>query len=236
MKSLTSKVSTRLKSVFASLAVIASSSLAANASIVYFNPADVIVSDPANSSVNTIYIDLPNGTASTTPGPSDSLYVVNAGAMMTFGIIPFGGLLWNNQPGWEGVDRLNAGTMIGPSGQLSYPNSWVGSPGNDGFGWSVGGGGAQSVTGYFGYKLEQTGIYGWAQLTVTLNQITSEKTVTLLDFAYQSSPGVGILAGDKGLGGGPSSVPEPGTLTLAAIGITGIVAARIRRNKKAAAA
>lgn len=59
--------------------------------------------------------------------------------------------------------------------------------------------------------------FGWARFDVTAGLNIS---ATLIDYAYEDTPGVAILAGDNGAG--PSSVPEPATAALLTLAITGL--------------
>jgi hypothetical protein len=58
--------------------------------------------------------------------------------------------------------------------------------------------------------------FGWARVSVD-----DDLTMTLVDWAYESTPGVGILAG---------AVPEPASLGLLALGAAGVIA--LRRGRK----
>lgn len=228
MKSLTSKASTRRKSVLARLAVIASLSLAANASIVYFNPADITASSAGGQ---TIYIDVNGGQAGYTSfGQANDLLAFFQGNQLLFDLpndLHSENLCWM----FGGPLALSYGAQIAPFSGVNY--QWDMAHFADPGPWSF----PSPHTGYLGFRFDPTGgmslnNYGWAHYTYDQNA----HTITLLDFAYQTTPGVGTFAGEGGPGGGPSSVPEPGTLALAALGVTGLVAVRIRRNKKAAAA
>jgi hypothetical protein len=66
--------------------------------------------------------------------------------------------------------------------------------------------------------------YGWAELTFPDSSGTA---ATLEGWAYDYTPGEGILAGDTG----QSSTPEPSTLPLAllAMGFAGIAMLRSRK-------
>ena len=64
-------------------------------------------------------------------------------------------------------------------------------------------------------------LYGWIRVNVD----TSTQTFEILDWAYESDPSKGIVAG---------TVPEPGTLGLLAAGAVGVGAMR-RRKKQASA-
>jgi hypothetical protein len=71
--------------------------------------------------------------------------------------------------------------------------------------------------------------YGWAQISACTYDDTDtcdpSSTMTIYDWAYQTSVGVGIQAG--------SGTPEPSTLSLFALGAAGLAAFRLRRKKAA---
>ncbi len=96
-------------------------------------------------------------------------------------------------------------------------------------GWTAG------ETAYLGLRMDR-GLdgysYGWARLTFGL-ELTDP--VTISGFAFQSDPNVAVLAGDQG--GGPTPVPEPGTMAVGAGLFALAVGAHLRRRreKKAAA-
>lgn len=71
--------------------------------------------------------------------------------------------------------------------------------------------------------------YGWIGVQIT-NEADATGLVT--GFAYESTPGVGIMAGDIGAGaGGGANVPEPGSAILAVVGALVIVAGLLRRKR-----
>ena len=74
---------------------------------------------------------------------------------------------------------------------------------------------------YMGFKTAQ-GNYGW--LEVTWDGTNFE----ILSGAYETDPGVAILAGQ---GAGPAAVPEPGTWAAAALRAGGAAVARWRKRR-----
>ncbi len=74
--------------------------------------------------------------------------------------------------------------------------------------------------------------FAWAHIqTSFINSTTNESiTITLVDFAYESSPGVAIFAGVTGV------TPEPATAGLALLGLGACGLAAWRKRKQAAAA
>jgi hypothetical protein len=135
-----------------------------------------------------------------------------------------------------GPQALTLGTLIsaanatGPGGFLS--RSFASSPFSAKSGnWSADAGPGVEVSGYLGLEFDISGSahYGWAQLVIavdgTLGPLAS---VTLVDYAYEDQPGVGIMAGET-----VSAVPEPSGLALFAMGAAGLMALRrIRQNRQ----
>jgi len=80
---------------------------------------------------------------------------------------------------------------------------------------------------YIGLRFDGPGndlYYGWADVTTV-----DKQTLTLWGYAHEPS-GEPIRVGDKGLQ--PPGVPEPGTLSLLALGAVGLAAVRVRRSKR----
>ena len=67
--------------------------------------------------------------------------------------------------------------------------------------------------------------FGYAQLG------TANDGATLVSYAFETTPGLAIIAGDRGA---PVRVPEPSTLGLLALGAASVLAARRRRRAMAA--
>ena len=112
---------------------------------------------------------------------------------------------------------LGYGTMVDASAAGNY---WVagdteGDVGLYGYGWYsvVGNFGG---TKYFGFSMQDGGNthYGWAQINIS----GSRNDITLMAFGVETSPGVGI----------PVGAPEPMTLSLLALGASGLFARRKR--------
>ncbi len=90
-------------------------------------------------------------------------------------------------------------------------------------------------SGYLGFKfLSNSNTYfGWAHLKVTADAITGE-TASISQFAYDTCPNEGIAAGqthNSNTCSQPTNTPEPGTLSLLAMGAVGLFA--LRRKKLA---
>ena len=134
--------------------------------------------------------------------------------------------------GPNGVDRLRSGSLIGPGGANGFTTArkaqmgfWaatyipLGRVYGTSFGyWARGGG-------FLGLKFLLNGQphYAWADLQVSQNQGRGGGgfNVTLLGYAYESCPNVGIVAGAPG-SGSCAPTPEPGTLGLLALGALGL--------------
>ena len=83
-------------------------------------------------------------------------------------------------------------------------------------GWNGG------ATGYVGLEINggSGSNYGWAQISYVDNFGSS--TLTLIDFAYETTTGVGIETG---------AIPEPTNLALLVAGAAGLLALRRSRQK-----
>lgn len=76
-------------------------------------------------------------------------------------------------------------------------------------------------SGYMGLEFEADGetYYGWARISADYDDIY----VVIHEWAYESTPGIGIAAGATGV------IPEPATFTLLCIGGLGLSICRRRR-------
>lgn len=78
--------------------------------------------------------------------------------------------------------------------------------------------------GYLGFQLSG-GEYGWMFISTHADGLNS--SISVRDWAYESAPGTGILAGDTG---SSSPVPEPGSALMLAAGLA--MAAKRRRTTR----
>jgi hypothetical protein len=78
---------------------------------------------------------------------------------------------------------------------------------------------------YLGFEFTTSGQFynGWAQIIASTGIPPGTESATLVDYAYDTTPGESIAAGE---------VPEPSSLVLFALGAAGIVALQRRRAAK----
>ncbi len=201
----------------------------ASASIVYWNPADVVL---PRSTTSVIGFDLTNGAIFTNESsssyysfrilnnifgaPLDEVRVINSSSYNHHSVVGTGGY---------NIGKLGAGVSISSSSTFVTGNGYFDYHDYSNYEWEAGSG---SKTGYIGLRFK-TGPdvhYGWAQLPYD----DGANTVTLHDFAYENVADTGILAGAT-----TSAVPEPAAATLLLALAAGSVATyRRRRDTRAA--
>jgi MYXO-CTERM domain-containing protein len=204
----------------AALGIVASS---ADAAVVNNNPADLATSFNGTSNASTnVYFDVDGGSSSNAAfaGADYFLNYTNDSAEKP----ELASLLSTNALG--PVQLAKGGTSndytvkFGPGAVIDAAHSnWSGNgwlengDNNDGL-WT------SSGVGFAGLRLDLGGTggfnYGWARIDYN----DDANTMTLLDFAYETTPDVGIT----------TPIPEPHSLALAALGAAGIGALRRRHN------
>lgn len=122
---------------------------------------------------------------------------------------------------YSSAARLAGGQFVGPGGNFINPSNFnqVGTMAsyNGYFGeWNLG------DTAYVGLRFSSGGqtYYGWAHVHINANA-----SITLMDFAYDNTPGTGLVTG---------VVPEPSTLSILLL-TAGAAGMGAYRRRKAAA-
>lgn len=216
-------------------AASAAASSTTSADVIYFNPTDVTT--PDSGAARLIYFNPRDGAVALPPQPAEEaakyqfvLFGGTDGPPPTYftsvrpnASFPANDGLTLRSGNYNEVARLAAGQAIGAGGVFQAPYGTL-ADGTYGYGnWNDLG------AGFFGFSfgLNDGTHYGWAQIS-----IANDYRITLMDFAYESVPGLEILAGQT------VSVPEPATTSLVAFGLgaAGLSAYRARRRKQAAAA
>lgn len=224
--------SNRFGNYSATVLALTTSVVGSQAAIVYTNPTDVVLGVGDNIGVDFINGDFVAGGALIVDYfGSNYIQLFSGGGVNS--------LAYDGRPGppflpTEGaqLSRFASGQSIGASGGAAGWNTEITSYANfnnePGFPWNPNSG---SVTGYVGVRLDNIGegnvnyYYGWLRMTYD----KTAQTVTLHDFAYQSTQNVAINAG---------AVPEPAeTGLLAALGAGGLATWRkLRQKRKSTAA
>jgi hypothetical protein len=111
-------------------------------------------------------------------------------------------------------DTISTSAKLDASGKLVAYDLTTNNP--DGYFSNTGG------ANYLGFVFAGTGgpQAGWAQIATTAN--ASGSSFEVLDYAYENDPNVSINAGQ-------TVTPEPSTISLLALGASGLVAVRRRR-------
>ena len=220
--------SNRFGNYSATVLALTTSAVGSQAAIVYTNPTDVVLGVNENIGVDFINREFVAGGALTVDyfNPNYVQLFFAGGNSLAFD-----GRLDVDPPG-PGPVNLTRFTLTQPIGAAGGAAGWNEGPGyasyanfnnEPGFAWNPPSG---SVTGYVGVRLDNIGegnvnyYYGWLRMTYDKDA----QTLTLHDFAYQSTQNVAINAG---------AVPEPAeTGLLAALGAGGLATWRKLRQKR----
>lgn len=216
--------SNRFGNYSATVLALTTSAVGSQAAIVYINPTDLTLSVGDSATVDFINRDFDTGTG-VIVDLFDTNYLQLFGATGGVSALAFDG-------GTEGrLSRFTLGQSIGSTGGSAGWKSgfsYADFRDESGYPWNPGTG---SISGYVGVQLNDVGdgptdfYYGWIRMTYD----KTAQTVTLHDFAYQSTQNVAINAG---------AVPEPAeTGLLAALGAGGLATWRkLRQKRKSTAA
>jgi hypothetical protein len=209
-------------------AAIGSAALAAvpgsaSAAVVISDPADVSTAFSVNTASSTnVYFDVDGGASGNAPfaGADYFLNYTNDSAEKP----ELAALLSTNalgpvQAAKGGTSndytvKFGSGAVIDAAHPTWASNGWLENGNNNDGLWTSNG------VGFAGLRFDLGGTgsfnYGWARIDYN----DDANTMTLLDFAYETTPNVGIT----------TPIPEPHSLALAALGAAGICALRQRRQ------
>ena len=192
----------------------------ADATIVFFNPADIQV--PLDNLAG-IYINMETGafgtSAAAVPGWDVNIFNPNSYYLQTYTEGSGAGILGYTSGAYDYANRLAAGANIGPGGNFIFGGITTMSYAGTGGQW-IG-----NASGFLGVSFTLAGgqtMFGWIGINVT-NSV--EATIT--SWAFENNGGA-IAAG---------AVPEPSTvaLSLLAAGAAGLGYWRRRKKSQAAA-
>jgi hypothetical protein len=202
------------KHIVAAAAVAAGVAASANAGIVYSG----VINFACAVDIDGCYINVETGVLSNGPGSGVPGWDVNpyssSGGMNFFNSTGGGQL---RQPGQTTgpAGNLAAGTVIGSTGSFNTATSNV--YGTASAGWQYS---AINMIGFRFVSAAGTTHYGWMRFAMGApGSAGTAMTRTVVDYAYESTAGVSILAG--------AGVPAPGALAL--LGFAGLAGARRRR-------
>ena len=213
-------MSNRLANHFA-LAAVATAAVAAtsNAAVVYSG----IVNFACNVDTDGAYINvqtglMSNGPASGVPGWDVNPYSTSGG--MNFFNSTGGGQMRRAGIGSGTAGNLAVGTSIGSTGSWNTSSSNVyGTTSTTGLlgGWTYS---SQNIIGFKFVGTGGTTHYGWMRFAMGANNggTTAGPTRTIVDYGWESTAGVAILAG--------AGVPAPGAIAL--LGLAGLATRRRR--------
>lgn len=127
-----------------------------------------------------------------------------------------------------GLPVTPAGTMIDAAYAATYPPQPVTDTAGRGYMYENGDGTAvvgdwsntATTDAYVGVELSLSGGTSFGWLHFIDDPVSDPLSLTLVDYAYESTPNVGITAG---------VIPEPSVAALGALGLAGLLASRRRR-------
>ena len=216
-------MSNRLANHFA-LAAVATAAVAAtsNAAVVYSG----IINFACNVDTDGAYINvqtglMSNGPASGVPGWDVNPYCTNGSNAMQFYNSTGGGLMRRPGVTTGTAGNLAVGTSIASTGSWSTSGSNVyGTTSTTGLlgGWTYS---SQNIIGFKFVGTGGTTHYGWMRFAMGANSggTTVGPTRTVVDYGWESTAGVAILAG-------AGAVPAPGAIAL--LGLAGLATRRRR--------
>ena len=203
------------KHVLVAAAVAMGATAAANAAVVYSG----VINFSCAVDIDGCYINVETNTLSNGPGAGVPGWDVNpyssAGGMNFFNSTGGGQL---RKPGQTTgpAGNLAEGTVIGSTGSFNTATSNV--YGNAAAGWQYS---AINMIGFRFVSAAGTTHYGWMRFAMgAAGSAGTAMTRTVVDYGYESTAGVSILAG-------AGAVPAPGALAL--LGVAGLAGKRRRR-------
>ena len=207
------------KHVLVAAAVAMGATAAANAAVVYSG----VINFSCAVDIDGTYINVETNTLSNGPGSGVPGWDVNPYNSSTSG----SGMNFYNSTG--GGQMRYPGVTTGPAGNLALGTS-IGSTGSFNtattsvvFGSAAGNWqySAENVIGFRFVSAAGTTHYGWMRFLMGSQPATGNLvTRTVVDYGYESTAGVSILAG-------AGAVPAPGALAL--LGVAGLAGKRRRR-------
>ena len=204
------------KHIVAAAAVAAGVAASANAGIVYSG----VINFACAVDIDGCYINVQTGVFSNGPGSGVPGWDVNpysSGGGMNFFNSTGGGQMRYPGVTTGPAGNLALGTSIGATGSFNTSTTGVvfGSAAGN---WKYS---AENVIGFRFVSSAGTTHYGWMRFLMgAAGSAGTSMTRTVVDYGYESTAGVSILAG-------AGAVPAPGALAL--LGVAGLAGARRRR-------